>query len=225
MNDVPPSRDPPEDFDEYYRRVSRLDPSRPSESVRRTVLNHAAQLAAERTARRSAAGRTAAGRRRWRPAIFGALAAAALAGLLVTPHFLAPRAPASRPAASPAVPASSPETPAPAPPPRNAAARSLVQTARALDPGTALRRAAETGDVGALQALLQGQIDLDARDASGRTALMLAIVHGQARAVDALLAHGADPNAADSRGTTPLRAAMAARRPDIVAALQRAEAR
>ncbi len=54
---------------------------------------------------------------------------------------------------------------------------------------------------------------------------MLAIVHGQARAVDALLARGADPNAADSRGTTPLQAAMAARRPDIAAALQRAEAR
>ena len=52
MNDVPPSRDPPEDFDEYYRRVSRLDPSRPSESVRRTVLNHATQLAAGRTAGR-----------------------------------------------------------------------------------------------------------------------------------------------------------------------------
>ncbi len=269
MNDVPPSRDPPEDFDEYYRRVSRLDPSRPSESVRRTVLNHAAQLAAERTARRSAAGRTAAERRRWRPAIFGTLAAAALAGLLVTPHFLAPRAPVTRPAASPAL-AASPETPAPAPqpsppaepspareaspprpisartstgasaeqrapgdsandgaapPPRSAAARSLVQTARPLDPGAALRRAAETGDVGALQALLKGQIDLDSRDASGRTALMLAIVHGQARAVDALLARGADPNAADSRGTTPLQAAMAARRPDIAAALQRAEAR
>ena len=99
------------------------------------------------------------------------------------------------------------------------------QTARTLDPGAALRRAAETGDARALEALLKGQIDLDARDASGRTALMLAILHGQARAVDALLAHGADPNAADSRGTTPLQAAMAARRPDIVAALQRAEAR
>ena len=35
-----------EELDETYRRASALDPSRPSESVRRKVLEHAAALAA-----------------------------------------------------------------------------------------------------------------------------------------------------------------------------------
>ena len=104
MNDVPPRQDLPDDLDERYRRASGLDPSRPSESVRRAVLEHAAQLAAQRAAKNPSriAGkldsrRPAANRARWRPAIFGTLAAAALAGLLITPRFLTPRAPSSAP--------------------------------------------------------------------------------------------------------------------------------
>ncbi len=84
MNDVPPSLDPPEDIDDRYRRAAALDPSRPSDSVRRAVHRHAAQLAGRRTTRRTW----------WQPAAVGTLAAAALAGLLVTPHFLAPTPPA-----------------------------------------------------------------------------------------------------------------------------------
>jgi Ankyrin repeats (many copies) len=75
-----------EDLDEIYRRASALDPSRPSEAVRRKVLEHAAALAA--------APRPAANRPRWRPAIFGTLAAAGLAGLLIMPRVFNPHPPA-----------------------------------------------------------------------------------------------------------------------------------
>jgi hypothetical protein len=75
-----------EDLDEIYRRASALDPSRPSEAVRRKVLAHAAALAA--------AARPAANRPRWRPAIFGTLAAAGLAGLLIMPRVFNPHPPA-----------------------------------------------------------------------------------------------------------------------------------
>jgi len=131
MNDVPPKQDLPDELDERYRRASGLDPSRPSESVRRAVLEHAAQLAAQRAAKSPSliAGkidsrRPAANRRRWRPAIFGTLAAAALAGLLITPRFLTPPAPSSAPAgaASPPLaqvsqPTAPANPPAPAPTP------------------------------------------------------------------------------------------------------------
>ena len=42
MSKTPPSEDHPEDVDEQYRRASALDPSRPSEAVRRAVLAYAA---------------------------------------------------------------------------------------------------------------------------------------------------------------------------------------
>src|SRR5450631_1167228 len=98
MNEVPPGRDEPDDADDLYRRASALDESRPSELVRRRVLDHAAQLAAERAAKNappriaSARGANRTWRRR-RPAIFGTLAAAALAGLLITPRFFTPSVP------------------------------------------------------------------------------------------------------------------------------------
>jgi len=94
MSKVPPSQDQPDDVDDQYRRASALDPSRPSEAVRRAVLAHAAQLVAKRATRR------AVNQAWWRPAIFGTLAAAALAGLVVAPRFLALRPPPA--AATPA---------------------------------------------------------------------------------------------------------------------------
>jgi hypothetical protein len=102
MNELPPNQDQADDVDSHYRGASALDPSRPSESVRRAVLELAAQLAAERSAKNDPTNigsprpatnptyRPAAWRR---PAAFGTLAAAALAGLLIIPHFLAPEAP------------------------------------------------------------------------------------------------------------------------------------
>jgi hypothetical protein len=92
VNDVPPSQEP-DDVDDFYRRASALDPSRPSEWVRRTVLARAADLAASHAATHVKAVRPAGTRAWWRPAVVGTLAAAALAGLLIAPHLITPDAP------------------------------------------------------------------------------------------------------------------------------------
>jgi len=267
-----------DDIDERYRRASADDTSGPSEAVRRAVLGHAAKLAAERRA----IERPAVKRRRWRPAAYGGLAAAAaLAGLLIVPHFLPSTAPlnpapigatappaASAPAAraptasAPAMRESTPrraqdsasvnalQRPAPAaeftggaaakaapqrPTPADSASaprpsaalagRASAGTGAPLDAAAALRQAAQSGDIPRLSALLEEEIDVDARDAAGRTALLLAVLRGQAAAVDVLLAHGADPNAADASGTTALAAAEVDHQAHIIAALRRAGAR
>lgn len=91
MNDVPPSQEPSDDdIDTLYRRVSALDPSRPSAGVSRAILAHAALVARERVPPGDS-GSTNASRARtrrnwWRPAVFGTLAAAVLAGLFVLPN-------------------------------------------------------------------------------------------------------------------------------------------
>src|SRR6202790_1481530 len=134
MNEVPPGRDESDDADDLYRRASALDESRPSELVRRRVLDHAAQMAAERAAQ-NAPPRIASARgalrtwRRRRPAIFGTLAAAALAGLLITPRFFTPSVQPSAPpmtalppmtAAAPATDSRIQEAPAPPAPEQKA---------------------------------------------------------------------------------------------------------
>lgn len=100
MNDVPPSQEPSDDdIDTLYRRASALDPSRPSAGVSRAILAHAALVSAESAPPRDRAGddaRQARTRRTWwRPAVFGTLAAAVLAGLFVLPNirtsYLAPK--------------------------------------------------------------------------------------------------------------------------------------
>jgi hypothetical protein len=83
--------DPSDDIDERYRRASAADDSQPSDAVRRAVLTHAAQLAAQRSARTEVAPhptQRAPVRRRWQPAVFGSLAAAALAAVVIAPRFL-----------------------------------------------------------------------------------------------------------------------------------------
>lgn len=123
MNDRPSNPDEPDDIGDRYRRASALDTSRPSERVRNAVLGHAARLAAQRGANKQTARiefeRYAQDRawRRRRPAIVGTLAAAVLAGLLVTPYLIGPGAPdrsAIRPApsAAPVEAASKPRAPA-----------------------------------------------------------------------------------------------------------------
>ncbi len=83
-----------QEVDERYRRLSDRDSSRPSEAIRRAVLQHAAELAAQTRTRESSAPielRKAAARLpRWRVATYGGLAAATLAGLLIAPHLLTP---------------------------------------------------------------------------------------------------------------------------------------
>jgi len=86
MNDVPPSQ-PSDDIDSFYRRASALDPSRPSDRTRQAVLAHAREVAASNT---RVTTRLRRRERWWRPAVFGTLAAAALAGLLVLPQILTP---------------------------------------------------------------------------------------------------------------------------------------
>jgi hypothetical protein len=92
VNEIPTESEGDKEADAAYRRASALDTSRPSAATRRAVLDYSARLAAERVAARTPV-------RRWRrPAIFGTLAAAALAGLLITPQFLKLRVPPLPPA-------------------------------------------------------------------------------------------------------------------------------
>jgi len=110
LNGTPPDPDFADDVDDRYRRASALDPSRPSEAVRSAVLEHAAKLAAQRAEKN----------RRWRrPAIFGTLAAAALAGLLITPRLLPPREDPRKKASESLAPRSPAPRTAEAEPPRN----------------------------------------------------------------------------------------------------------
>ena len=119
MNEIPTPNEAPDEADERYRRLSDRDPSAPSEAVRRAVLRHAGELAAQaRTQGNSApTDRSAAKGARWRVATYGGLAAAALAGLLMVPHFLVPSIPpvALQPQVAspphPAAPASAPVLP------------------------------------------------------------------------------------------------------------------
>jgi hypothetical protein len=255
MNEIPTPNEAPDEADERYRRLSDRDPSAPSEAVRRAVLRHAGELAAQaRTQGNSATtDRSAAKGARWRVATYGGLAAAALAGLLMVPHFLVPSTPPVAPKTQvaspphPAAPASAPVLPPaeraadtqavpglardsvePSNSPAAAAsarAFSLPRATAIADPAAALREAARRGDVSALRRLLAEKINIDARDASGRTALMLAVLQGQKQVVNTLLAAGADPNAADASGTTPLQAALAGAHSAIAAALEQSGAR
>lgn len=155
MSQIPPGPGESDEADTLYRRASALDAGRPSGSVRRAVLDHAAQLAANRAAgqgpARSGAGRPVKRQMWWRPAAFGTLAAAVLAGILVIPQYL-PRAPVNptssvlpAPAPTPAsAPAPTPApTPAPVPPP---AAFTQPQAAQAPSPQVWQETEARTAD-------------------------------------------------------------------------------
>jgi DNA-directed RNA polymerase specialized sigma24 family protein len=130
-SEVPPGQDPLSEVDHLYRRLSALDPSRPSEWVRRKVQAYAAQQAAERTVRESAKAKESSGavaptpratpvpteaettaKKPWLlPVAVGAVAAVALVGFLVVPRLMTPRN-TSMPAPSPA-PVSQPDTATP----------------------------------------------------------------------------------------------------------------
>ncbi|MCY3744643.1 MAG: ankyrin repeat domain-containing protein [Acidobacteria bacterium] len=73
----------------------------------------------------------------------------------------------------------------------------------------AIHRAAVTGSVAALQALVAAGAHLEALNQYGQTALTQAAFYGNAEAVVFLLAEGADPNAhAEPNNQTPLRAIL-----------------
>lgn len=112
MNDLPPNTEGGSDLDDRYRSESALDDTRPSESVRRAVLDHAAQLAAGKRTEIF----NARARRRWRgPALAGTLAAAVIVGLMVAQRFQPPSAPPA--SASNSAPAASTQIAPPAPAP------------------------------------------------------------------------------------------------------------
>ena len=253
MSEIPTSEEGRDEAEQQYRRLSDRDSSGPSEAVRRAVLRHAAELAAQARAEQRAIAGPAAKSTRRRVAAFGGLAAAAmLAGLLVVPHYLVPNgAPVVPVPARPSESATAPSSPA-APPsagrdaplasrgpelaqdraqtlnsPAAASPRPLplARAESPVNPEAALRDAAQRGDAPGIHRFLEARLNINARDAAGRTALMLAVLHGRREAVEILLNAGADPNAADASGTTPLQAALAGAHPAIATILEQSGAR
>lgn len=132
MNELPPGESSSDDVDERYRSASSREVGRPSGSVRRAVLQHARDLAAERASATRPVDidfEQRAANQAWRrPAAYGGLAAAVLAGLLIAPRFLTPSSPTQMiakvgpPAPVPAPAAHSADVPAAAPAPAPAPA-------------------------------------------------------------------------------------------------------
>ena len=149
MSELPPSPEDSDEVDALYRRASARDTGRPSESVRRAVLDHAAQLAANRAAgkdsARSGTGLRAKRQSWWRPAALGTLAAAALAGFLVVPQYLGPDAPIN-PTLSPAPAPTAALAPAPTPVPASSSTDAVRPQAVAPESRTAARNEAPAAD-------------------------------------------------------------------------------
>jgi hypothetical protein len=141
MNPSPPDEGSPENVDEQYRRASALEYSRPSDAVRQSILAHAQQLAAERAnqsgdGRRRAPRIAARQRALWRPAIFGTLAAAGLAALMIAPRYLlTPRAVTREPEPTAAVSEVSQAPAEPAAPAPSAPARDSTPQPQGAPPG------------------------------------------------------------------------------------------
>jgi hypothetical protein len=169
MNKVPPSQEQPDDGDDQYRRASALDPSLPSEAVRRAVLAHAAQLAAER-----ATTRTAMHQAWWRPAILGTLAAAALAGLMIAPRFLVPRAPPAAEAPPARADGRAPSAPA-------------VGPERTAKPGAATRNADMLSDTGDARPKVNAPASGGAAPVAAETASVAARARGEAQSPGAMV--------------------------------------
>ena len=90
--------------------------------------------------------------------------------------------------------------------------------------GDVLHRAAKTGDIEVLNALVAAGADVDGRDDRGWTALMHAANEGQDPLVELLLAAPADPDAQAPDGATALFIAVSRGRAEIVALLRQAGA-
>jgi len=84
---------------------------------------------------------------------------------------------------------------------------------------SALHRAARTGDLADLHALLGGGADPNQPDDGGDRPLVAAVAAGQLKAAQALIAAGADPNLPSSGGRTPLIEAALRGRIEIARAL------
>ena len=80
------------------------------------------------------------------------------------------------------------------------------------DGESALREAAERGDVQTIQALIKAGNDPNAKNCAGNVPLHYAAWRGHTGAVNALLAAGADIDARNNYGATPLDIAIRERR-------------
>ena len=127
--------------DDMERRFQRglAEDSGPSEAVRRAILEHASRMAVEHANRRPQVRRPAVLAARRRRTIFGTLAAAVFAGLLVVPLLRAPVVREQSPVAQ--SPVSSPPNPAASPMPQQAPAqepaRELAEVQRTETPDRA----------------------------------------------------------------------------------------
>ena len=204
-----PEQDEEQQLLERYRQASNAQPLAPNRAVADAILAEA---------RRAAAARIVPRRRRWILPLFGGVAAASLAGLLVVPKMLEhqePRisaAPADLPAAAPTAAPS-----AALPPTATAQAAENAGAALGMKPPSAAESvlsAVASGDLSRVQRSLDaGEVagdTIDARDIQGRSALLLAVMANRRDMVRLLLAHGADPNAADHAGNTPVQQARRA---------------
>jgi ankyrin repeat protein len=79
-----------------------------------------------------------------------------------------------------------------------------VKTERECGPHTELMRAALEGNLPALELMLNGGNDPNARDKNGRTALMFAVINMHSSSTKLLIKHGADVNAVANDGSTPI---------------------
>lgn len=85
-----------------------------------------------------------------------------------------------------------------------------------------LRRAAEIGDIAAIEALVAAGANVGAKDTHGNTSLHVAAENGHVAATEVLLAAGADARAKNNLGKTPLHLAVANGHAATIAALERA---
>lgn len=234
MSEIPTPSGEPDEVDERYRRLSDRDPTRPSEGVRRAVLRHAAELAAhvQNEEKSPAVHRPAAKHAPWRVASYAGLAAAAaLAGLLIAPHFLTPSpAPMARqslgaPSRPPAdVVAPVPVAPAP-PPAADQAADAEPSTERSEVAQDRLARAmsapqthvaASAAAAGSPRALSSPRA---AAVADSATALRDAARRGDVSTLQRLLADKLNIDARDAAGRTALMVAVRAGQQQAVTTL------
>jgi hypothetical protein len=219
MKEIPTPNEGPDEVDEQYRRLSDRESSGPSEAVRRAVLRHAAELAAQSRTQENAPARgtPVAKRTPWRIATYGGLAAAAaLAGLLVIPHFLMPSTePAARlPPPSSYVPDTGASTAAPALPPARQADAPRAEEMPGLARNSTARGSAPASQPQTLAPLAAGSpprlfsLSRAASPADPAAALREAAQRGDVPTLRRLVAADLNINARDAGGRTALMIAV-----------------
>jgi hypothetical protein len=224
----------PDDIDSQYRRWTAADPARPADAVSRAVLAHAARVAAERRAPAGTRSLRRPVNSGWRKPLFAGLAAATLAGLLVSPHLFDAGSPVVRPAEpmavrnaqlpaapqAPAAPARQRNLPAPA---KNAMSSATPLAKSTSPPAAAAADAQEivvTG--GSAGHPLRGFSEQRARAGAmvdRGAALRQSAAAGDAQGVTGLLDDHVDIESRDSAGRTALMLAVLNGRDAVVSTL------